>query len=96
MALTMHSITFKPNYKMHGLSEMAAFCIYTHRSPANAFCVRWQKLIGQTQKTALALLYGAVSALQRPTTIAGGENGIHDSRYKGKWVHGLPSIPLDY
>nr|DAI21321.1 MAG TPA: hypothetical protein [Caudoviricetes sp.] len=41
MALTINSITFKPNYKkMQWLSAMAAFCIYAHRSSTNAFSVR--------------------------------------------------------
>nr|DAR20784.1 MAG TPA: hypothetical protein [Caudoviricetes sp.] len=43
---------------MQGLSEMAAFCIYTHRSPANAFCVRWQTYRPNTKNVSGTALRG--------------------------------------
>lgn len=56
---------------------------YTHTEALQTLLASDGKLIDRIQKIALARLYGAVSALWISTTIVGGENGIHDSRYKG-------------
>ena len=59
---------------------------YTHTEALQTLLAPDGKLIDQTQKTALARLYGAVNALYRSTTIAGGENAVHNSK------HCVPSI----
>lgn len=52
---------------------------YTRAEAIQTLLASDGKLIDLTQKTALARLCLAVSALQRSTTIAGGENAVHNS-----------------
>lgn len=59
---------------------------YTRKEAIQTLLASDGKLIDRIQKMALARLYGAVSALYRPTTIAGGENAVHNSE------HCVPSI----